>query len=1301
METKKGVNMTNHNQYNFQKLTPVDDIENLTAYEEALEFALENEDINNVAITGIYGSGKSSMLESFKNRDNEHDYKYIHISLSNFESTTEENSDGNQIIKTENNGGENLDNKTLEGKILNQLLHQINPKNIPQTIFKLKRNVTIPQVLIPTLLTVFTIILLIYLWNYEVWGTQEYSSVLTTFILSQGFRLFLILVFIVLISFVLYKFIELQYNRRIIKNFSFRAANFQSDVNVFEDSKESYFDKYLDDVIYLFENSEANVIVFEDIDRFDNNVIFAKLKEINTLVNNNKDGDTQITFIYMLKDDMFFSKDRTKFFDFIIPIIPIINSSNSYDKLKKILNKQPIANLSKYKTNLLVEKEMLGKSLFNLFDNSFLLKLSLYIDDMRLLMNVVNEFIIYFERINSLKLDINKFFAIIVYKNVFPNDFANFQLNRGFVFHLFNSKDNYISDKKFQLENDIQEIKQKIEDSEKEILESKYELFALYFKHSSTYYQFRVNKKFEKDFETRAEFIQVLIENDYQAHYKPNHYNSFSSVDLTEEFVNIEENPEFKKRLKNIQNSKNDKISHFHEEKESLESEKRTLSELKLREIIKREDIESASLKHFTGEENIFEEIKKNPYFDLLIFLITSGYIDEDYSFYLTYFHSESLTVKDQEFLRGILDHRRFDYDYQLTNFSEIYNRLESKDFQKIEALNFDLFEYILNKKDLNERNEVLNNYFKLIGESNSIDFFIEFYLLEVNEENTETINELLKQLYINLPSIFKNILTDKSISTNNKNKFVIDAFSQYNEEELNYFLNNQDVIQSYIENSVDLLYENDEKEKYVNQFMNNLESWQIKFKRIDFEKINSDLGSFIYRSHLYAINEKNIQSILQYFYDYKEAIDFKHKNYTLIYNSENTPLKKYIEENLNEYLIVYLGFAEGIIMDDLELVYIILDNEKIDFDIKLKYISALQEQKMNLSEIIDEDLYATLVTENILNVHAENILIYYKFNNNGWTVELIDFLYDNSKNLQFSWPHNSKEFDEKFQEEFYKSTIKEDRLDNVSYEEILSATNLVYTEGFALGNLSDEKISILIKLDIIKMTTQNLITVRSDYPNLVVIFILENLERYLDLNVEDNIYDYNELLEVLDSLMDSEFSIGDQKRIVDAIHEPISIEEKTYKVYLLNYILKTKFDVSDLSYLIANFESFTSTTQKNVINIVSSNIEEVINLVEIIPKALLNNLLKNKTIDLENRQVLFSRNINEYANQELKVIFELLELNKYVKIVNQNRRNVDFKLDDINANILKALEKRELISSYSSDGSYYKVNSKEELNLI
>ena len=80
-----------------------------------------------------------------------------------------------------------------------------------------------------------------------------------------------------------YAIITTQKNKNI-----FRKVNLQgNEIEIFEENEDSYFDKYLNEVLYLFEKSDADVIVFEDMDRYNVNQIFEKLREINTLINYN------------------------------------------------------------------------------------------------------------------------------------------------------------------------------------------------------------------------------------------------------------------------------------------------------------------------------------------------------------------------------------------------------------------------------------------------------------------------------------------------------------------------------------------------------------------------------------------------------------------------------------------------------------------------------------------------------------------------------------------------------------------------------------------------------------------------------------------------------------------------------------------------------------------------------------------------------------------------------------------------------------------------------------------------------
>lgn len=80
-----------------------------------------------------------------------------------------------------------------------------------------------------------------------------------------------------------------------------------NEIKIFEESDDSYFDKYLNEILYLFKNADSDVIVFEDMDRFNANRIFERLREVNTLANNQlqKENKKVLRFFYLLCDDIF------------------------------------------------------------------------------------------------------------------------------------------------------------------------------------------------------------------------------------------------------------------------------------------------------------------------------------------------------------------------------------------------------------------------------------------------------------------------------------------------------------------------------------------------------------------------------------------------------------------------------------------------------------------------------------------------------------------------------------------------------------------------------------------------------------------------------------------------------------------------------------------------------------------------------------------------------------------------------------------------------------------------------------
>ena len=150
--------MENDKKLNFEELTPVDNVD-LQVYEQAIDFIFKNESIKNVAISGPYSAGKSSVLASYKKK---HNYKkFIHISLAHFEETEIEDKKTSE--------------KILEGKILNQLVHQIPIEQIPGTNFKVKREAKKKDVIITSGMILLFVIALLHSFFFSEWSSYVTS----------------------------------------------------------------------------------------------------------------------------------------------------------------------------------------------------------------------------------------------------------------------------------------------------------------------------------------------------------------------------------------------------------------------------------------------------------------------------------------------------------------------------------------------------------------------------------------------------------------------------------------------------------------------------------------------------------------------------------------------------------------------------------------------------------------------------------------------------------------------------------------------------------------------------------------------------------------------------------------------------------------------------------------------------------------------------------------------------------------------------------------------------------------------
>ena len=210
------------------------------------------------------------------------------------------------------------------------------------------------------------------------------------------------------LDYIFFKCVELLRNKISISKFKFKDAEIE-----INNKSESIFNRYLDEIIYFFQSTSFEYVIIEDLDRLDESTMFIqKLKELNQLINSSSKIDRKIKFIFAIKDDFFTSaRERTKFFDKIIPIIPISSYSNSneiiWEKFEKIYGK---------------------KDKYGDITKKFINDISIFVDDMRIINNIISEFIIYHDRFFEKGLDDNKLFAMVMYKNLYLSEYSNLLL---------------------------------------------------------------------------------------------------------------------------------------------------------------------------------------------------------------------------------------------------------------------------------------------------------------------------------------------------------------------------------------------------------------------------------------------------------------------------------------------------------------------------------------------------------------------------------------------------------------------------------------------------------------------------------------------------------------------------------------------------------------------------------------------------------------------------------------------------------------------------------------------------------
>ncbi|MCR0569037.1 hypothetical protein MKC90_10750 [[Clostridium] innocuum] len=432
---KKDLTKFAYDPSNLQALTPIETQSRYDMYIETFEEIYSNDNFLNIGISGIYGSGKSTLIKAIRSKS--FIGNNFSISLADFK---------DEGILKKDLPKSRLD--MIEIKILRQLYYQSNFKQTKvlrttnwQEITKFELVKNFFQFSILTIIFIYYIDLWKWLWpDQTVFTIDRMPGRLLNALNSEVLQEEAILIVILTILAITYCwYLIRKYYLKI--RFGIKADKINIEMESEKDNISAISEgKYLHELMYLLKYNNIDTVFIEDLDRFDNTDILAGLKEINFLINsyNYKRHffpvwytlkkifrrvpvkNRKIRFIYAIRDDVFIDSDRLKFFDIIVPIIPITNSSNSYLRLNSAL------------------AQNMPNELLNRLDMELVKDICNSIWDMRMVNEIANEFSIFLaeklKNMNAEEIDINLIFCLIVLKVKYPLEYKQLSQNKGLCF---------------------------------------------------------------------------------------------------------------------------------------------------------------------------------------------------------------------------------------------------------------------------------------------------------------------------------------------------------------------------------------------------------------------------------------------------------------------------------------------------------------------------------------------------------------------------------------------------------------------------------------------------------------------------------------------------------------------------------------------------------------------------------------------------------------------------------------------------------------------------------------------------
>lgn len=974
----------------------------VTELNDALSIA-GKEHIRNIALTGPFGSGKSSVLITLM-EDFANEHKFLPISLATLQANEEQiASDEKQDTSAELTDGEkekrieNL-NRKIEYSILQQIIYREKTRTVPNSRFRKIVHLSNRELIIYPLCCVLTLVCFLILfepnfarvdsiYDFFSWG----STWNTIFDLAASAWLLFAL-------YVIARYVFKSYSNSKLNKLNLK----EGEIEVIEDN--SIFNKHLDEILYFFQVTEYNVVIIEDLDRFGTPNIFLKLRELNQLINESKIVGRHITFVYAIKDDIFKDEERTKFFDFITTVIPVINPSNSKDKLKSALEAKGCGNDG-------ISDEDLSEMAF-------------FIQDMRILTNIVNEYKQYRDKLceaSDFQLNKTKLLGMIVYKNYYPQDFALLHRREGKIYKCISSKSNFILLALKAIEESENALSKKEQIFKQDANLSKTDLRRLFlFKlwNKLSYKPFSVYIKdayysFEQIAKNEVVFDNLLITNQisYQYYYG---YGGASSTSQTIDFKQIDNEINYSKRIELIENGS----TYFSKEHRRIQQEKIKAKSLRLKDLIK---------KYKLGETDKYKSFGLTPMMNVFV---RRGYLDEDYYDYISYFYEGMVSLSDRELLLSMKIEEGQSYEYHIDKIENFVKELKDYMFESDAILNIDLLDYLASYNVQSDKFEHV--MMRLERDKAPLQFLSQYY--SEGKQPSVVFNH-----YIEYADSWNNI-----VSWNNspERDNLIEAY-------LKFCPSWGQIQQKWLNDNYKFLVEHSEGIT--------LDKSLILVKASRFVSLcngSEDLLDCVIENDCYEINLENLCIIARRLHSEDKTLSVENLNYTRIKETNNDSFIDYIEDNISSTIQCLKDKYQD---ESSESLLFLLNNADIDAEVKTTYLTGQHNHIDDFAGIDNEEMYAVAVKSKILLPTWNNVSFYYE-HKGGMSDELISFI--NNYATELSGEICSDDLSNK--DDLYVSLFGSKMLNIDNYRKLLKSFTGHIPDIDKLKNVGQDRLMIL-----------------------------------------------------------------------------------------------------------------------------------------------------------------------------------------------------------------------------------------------